>query len=380
MAEKKQLGESFEEKSLALLKKDEEKLKRRIERIFETTQDFNRQITEDFGEIGKSIAELKEKSGAWHKELQKYFVKDYEERRPSEINRIDDYREKIQRLQNDISLILGGLEGHERYNSPFVELEETVKKLRINLDEQEKLTKKEAKKRKKAEEESDIEEENVIKQRELKTRIKKLENNVEKLIEANEEFKGHINSLFNHDFRIYMLKEISKFGIPGINFEYKDEGIEYVLSREFNELTEKKDFKKIIDAKGKVKDAKLTDIMLSDQYEKLIEKISMYARDHNHIRNLRKLWKDFSEAKRTLNLRKRKDLVWCGDYSKDCAFICPGFISSETYCPEDKNLPYDERRSSLWSKLMDEVYIDMRIIIGFENKISKWERTQKKRF
>jgi hypothetical protein len=233
------------------------------------------------------------------------------------------------------------------------------------LDEQKELTKSETNRRKTLEEK--------LKPTDSKT-VKTLRDDLDSALKAKETLRSYINSIFDSGFLVYFLKEVSKFGMKGINVNWNNEGVDYILSSEFYSLTQKKDFIKIINAEGEIDDAKLSDITLSEQYTELFEKISRYMQRPEHLANLRRVWKDVSETKRTLDSRRSKQLIWCGDYSKNCYTICTGFTPGEPYCSADKKTTYDSIRLGLLSGFMDELCTTLRIGIGLENKISRWKK------
>jgi hypothetical protein len=369
MSKEDEIPEEFSRKTTAILQKETEKEGAKKQRIFEITQEFNHKIIALFTEIGKTTEKIGAGSEAWRTKLQNHFVKGYEERKMSEINTLDGVKNGVGGLQSDLSLVLSGFGNDGGYRSLITELRTDLSKTKGELEEQKQLAENETKQRKDLEENFKTIDTNTSKER-----IKSSEESLRSAERAKELLRNYIDSFFDSGFLTYFLKEISKFDIKGINIDWDEKGVDYILSSEFYSLANKKDLLKFIEAKGKVEEAKLSDVTLREQYKELFEKLSVYMQDSKHLSNLRRVWKDVSEAKRTLDSRRSKKLVWCGDYSKNCYSTCIGFTPGEPYCSVEKKTPYDSTRLNLISYLMDELCYVLRVGIGLENKLSEWKK------
>jgi len=382
MSEKNQTGKSLREMELDKIEELKKELENRKQRIFDMGLEINQKIVKRSKKLEKITSEISKKTKIWLERLRNYYVK--EDRKTSEILDFADVDEKkISCLQNDLFLILKGLDSDKGYVSYFVALKEIAEQYHTDLNKQRKRTAKEMKKRKELEEKVEARIKRMEKMagetekdlNKLSSYAKELKSSVENKEEANKRLKGFINSIFDPRFRLYLLKEISKLGIPNINLGWDDEGIDYVFSSDILYLNRDddvlKNFLEIVKSETEGKPTKLTDIRVREQYNQLLEDLSKYMRDPNHVTNLEKLKKNTSKAMQAFNSRKRKDLVWCGDYSKNCSFVCPGFTPTETYCNLDKNSTYDTRRLDLLSALISDVYVNLEIVIGLEKRLRK---------
>jgi hypothetical protein len=371
MAEETKIDEEFKEKTLDFLKKEEEKFGRRAQEKFEITQKFSNKVIVPLigpsGEIKKTTEKIKEEAEAWLRGLQKYFAIDWEQRKISEINTIPDQEKKIRGLQKDLFLILSGFIPDKGYESSIVALEDAKEKLSEDFAGQKQRA-------------SDLEKKLELSENKLKKTEGKLDSSTIQVKEIEGIFKtvssmkgalGYINFVLGLEFSLHFLEEVSKFSIPGIDIKWDDEGIKYIFSSGLHDLRKKADFQKLLLADVKAQTIQISDMRIREEYNTIVKNFSAYARDSSHINNISRLRKSLSEAKFVLNLRKNKELVWCGNYSKPCSFICVGFTPDETYCREIKNSSYSLERLDLLSYLIDEVDSTLLYASNIEKYIRK---------
>lgn len=187
---------------------------------------------------------------------------------------------------------------------------------------------------------------------------------LKKITEELKELTGYINSFFKSKYLVYLLEKISSFGISGVNFEL-DEGSVYVLSSEFRGFLEKT---------TKTDLASLLNTEKIESSNKVIQKLSCYANDPEHMKHLRKLSRSLLEAKKTLASRKKQNLIWCENYENTCAIICPGFTLYEPYCKTSKSSPYNSGRLDLILRLMGDAYTTVQKAISIESQLSAIKR------
>lgn len=387
----KEDGKDIGQMSLELLKKRRERLEGRAQEIYELGQKISSEITEHSGQIRTVFSGMVEKSEAWLTRLKAYYSGD---RRMSEIHGFEDRdRGRILDLQNDLGLVAEGL-SQEGYSSKIVVLRQNLKRLGSELEEQKKLVQDETTKRIKAEEESSAVGNKLRgaekKMDDLGQQVKDLSNSVKSVKKWNDELRKYATSIFSPEFKVYFLDRISRMGIPNINIQWNDEGIDYVLSQEFDDLLINHETEKMIGIAfeekrkreaeiGKISisekygETKLGDVGVRELFYKTIEKLSSYAQNPNHARSVKELRDSLSEAKLELTKRRSRglQLVWCGDYSKDCAFICPGFTSEETYCAETKTTVYKPKRLDAFIYLMTSIADDLEIVARMERDLCK---------
>lgn len=348
MAEEESANEKFKEMTLAESQRREAKIKAMEEGKFNKTQEFNLKIIKYFEEIAKTAGNIGQKSKGWFTRLQQYFVKDFEKRTIGEINALGQNEERVQSLQTDLSLILQGLDAVSGYDSPIIQLSKEVTELKANSDRQKESLENEKRTRKELEEKLKIMDKKIIDVEEDSQRIEKL--------------RGSIDSYFGGSFLTYLLKEISKLSIPGVNFEL-DEGTEYVLSSDFHALLQ--EIKKTGTTEKLLEF--LTDKKTNELTDKIIQNLSKYMKTPNHANYLNKLTESLLKARKTLKSRTGSKLFWCANYSQRCAFTCPGFKVNETYCPEEKNFQYNSGRLELVLYMMEDAYQTVQRAIEVEN-------------
>jgi hypothetical protein len=360
----------FKDASAAVLKKEADKEVAKNKRLYEMGQEFNKDlIAPVLCSIEQIIGEINHGSEKWLTSLQEHYVIDWENRKMSEMSSLGDVASQVKALESDLVLIRTAVGTGDGYKSPVLALQKELTEVKKTFDEQKTLAKTETDKRK------DLEEK--LRTANIKgdeKEIKKLQGEIETLLKERLKFRHYITSIFDSGFLVYLSRELSNFGVKGVNVNWKDEGVDYILSPEFRALIIDDNFSKLLDARGEVDKVKFSNPDGCEQYKVLVEKISGYMLGPNHLINLRNVWRDVSEAKRTLEFRKSKNLVWCGDYRKTCYPICPGFTPGETYCDAVKKSPYERARSELLLYLMQELHDTVRAGVLFEQKLIEWKK------